>query len=87
MWVALQKLIGIATGTASHEALHAELMLAVRQKSRLHQSMLETTLVMFQVGTFIAHDAALPKPTSRQMTESTVLEANDAKYETGNVSQ
>ena len=59
--------------TAGNEALHAELKVAFRQTTRLHQAILATKLCVIRVGKILSHAGVYVPPTTRQMTQGMVL--------------
>lgn len=63
----------LPSGTASNEALHAEINAWFRQVQQMHRSTLALKLRIQQLGKLIPHMVALHSPTSRQMPEGHLL--------------
>ena len=63
----------LPSGTASNEALHAELNAIFRQTQQLHRSTLELKLQVIRLAKLLAHGGALYSPTARQITSGHVL--------------
>lgn len=67
------KLSLLPSGTASNEALHAELNKWVKQTQCMHQETLRLKLQILTLGKLISHNAALYSPTIRQCGPSVVM--------------
>ena len=63
----------LSSGTTSNEALHAELNRHFRQKQQVHQATLRLKLVILQYAKLLAQNASMQRPTSRQMSQASVL--------------
>ena len=59
-------------GTTTNESLHAEMDSVFRRVQSLHLSSLECRLSVFQMGRLFSHNAALYRPTIRQMRAGAV---------------
>ena len=60
-------------GTASNEALHAEVKSGFLQTQQIHQSTLQLKLHILSSGKMLAHDAAMNFPALKQTPSSMVL--------------
>ena len=63
----------LPSGTASNEALHAEINAWTRSNRMLHQSTLRLKLGIMQFGKLLAHHIAACFPTLQQCSESVLL--------------
>lgn len=63
----------LPSGTASNEALHAELNRCFRSTQAIHQSTVRLKLQMLCFGKLVSHTSAMYRPTIRQMPSSHVL--------------
>jgi hypothetical protein len=61
------------SGTTSNEALHAEINNWFRQTQTIHQATVQLKLQVMGLSKLIAHNSAMYRPTSRQMSASAVL--------------
>lgn len=69
----LQVRLLLPSGTASNEALHAELNGWFRQIQSMHRSTLCLKLDILRLGKLLSHNTSLYSPTARQMPQSHVL--------------
>ena len=67
------KLTLLPCGTASNEALHAEIKAWFRPIQRLHQSTLKLKLRVLTIAKLLAHNRAMYTPTTRQLPSAMVL--------------
>lgn len=63
----------LSSGTASNEALHAEVNRWFKETQMMHQTTLKLKLYILTLGKLIAHNSAMYMPTTRQFPSSTVL--------------
>ena len=63
----------LASGTAANEALHAEINRWFRQTQQMHQSTLRLKLHILTLSKLVSHNAAMYRPTIRQLPSSIVL--------------
>ena len=63
----------LSSGTTSNEALHAELNRHFRQTQQVHQATLRLKLRILQHAKLLAHNSAMQRPTTRQMSQASVL--------------
>ena len=63
----------LSSGTTSNEALHAELNRHFRQTQQVHQATLRLKLKILQHAKLLAHNSAMQRPTTRQMSQASVL--------------
>jgi len=63
----------LSSGTASNEALHAEVNRWFKETQMMHQTTLKLKLYILTLGKLIAHNSAMYMPTTRQFPSSCVL--------------
>ena len=68
-----QRLQMLPAGTASNEALHAEVRAWFRETQQMHQSTLRLKLRVLHLAKLIPHSAAMYRPTLRQISSGVVL--------------
>jgi hypothetical protein len=71
--IALAQFSLLHSGTTSNEALHAEINNWFRQTQQIHQSTVQLKLQIMSLAKLIEHNNAMYRPTSRQMSASTLL--------------
>ena len=71
--LSVQRLQMLPAGTASNEALHAEVRAWFRETQQMHQSTLRLKLRVLHLAKLIPHSAAMYRPTLRQISSGVVL--------------
>ncbi|CAE7526256.1 unnamed protein product [Symbiodinium microadriaticum] len=71
--MASSRLTLLPTGTTSNESLHREINVWFRETYRLHQTSLYLKLSILKLAKNLSHNAALYRPTTRQMKQAEVL--------------